>query len=142
MTGLDEAAIESQVAAWERTGLIRRYKAVVDQELVQEMTGEEVITALIDVAVAPARGVGFDDIANRIARFSEVRSVYLVSGVQDLRCVITGRSLRDIADFVAQKLSTIDRVTATATHFVLKTYKEDNEVFTPPEPDRRLQVSA
>lgn len=140
LTGLDAEYIRTQVAAWEEAGVIRRYKAVVDVDRLREVTGDEVITALIDVSVAPARGVGFDDVAARIARFTEVRSVYLVSGVQDLRCVVTGRSMRDIADFVAQKLSTIDRVTATATHFVLKTYKDDDELFIEPEPDHRLRV--
>jgi DNA-binding Lrp family transcriptional regulator len=140
LTGLDAEDVRSQVAAWERAGVIRRYKAVVDTDRLREITGEEVITALIDVSVAPARSVGFDDVAARIARFTEVRSVYLVSGAQDLRCVVSGRSMRDIADFVAQKLSTIDRVTATATHFVLKTYKDDDELFIEPEPDHRLRV--
>jgi DNA-binding Lrp family transcriptional regulator len=140
LTGLDAEEIRAQVAAWEQAGVIRRYKAVVDVDRMREITGDEVITALIDVSVAPARAVGFDDVAGRIARFTEVRSVYLVSGVQDLRCVVTGRSMRDIADFVAQKLSTIDRVTSTATHFVLKTYKDDDELFIEPEPDHRLRV--
>jgi DNA-binding Lrp family transcriptional regulator len=140
LTGLDPEEIRAQVAAWEQAGIIRRYKAVVDVDRLRDITGEDVVIALIDVSVAPARGVGFDDVAARIARFTEVRSVYLVSGVQDLRCVVTGRSMRDIADFVAQKLSTIDRVTATATHFVLKTYKDDDELFIEPEPDHRLRV--
>jgi DNA-binding Lrp family transcriptional regulator len=70
-----------------------------------------------------------------------VRSVYLVSGAQDLRCVVAGRSMHDIADFVAQKLSTIERVTATATHFVMKTYKDDDELYATAEVDRRLPVT-
>jgi DNA-binding Lrp family transcriptional regulator len=139
MTGLEPDAVRRQIEEWERSGVIRRYKAVVDLNRLPE--GNEPVTALIDVSVAPARGVGFDDVAGRIARFREVRSVYLVSGVQDLRCVVTGRSMREIADFVAQKLSTIDRVTATATHFVLKIYKEDDELFVEPESDHRLTVA-
>jgi DNA-binding Lrp family transcriptional regulator len=141
LTGLGAEQVRTQVAAWEQAGVIRRYKAVVDYDRLRETTGTEVITALIDVSVGPARGVGFDDVAARIARFTEVRSVYLVSGVSDLRCVVTGRSMHDIADFVAQKLSTIDRVTATATHFVLKTYKDDDELFLAEEPDHRLRVA-
>jgi DNA-binding Lrp family transcriptional regulator len=141
MTGLDPEEVRRQVAAWEQDGVIRRYKAVVDLSRMDEATGHEVVTALIDVSVAPARGVGFDDVAARIARFSEVRSVYLVSGVQDLRCMVTGNNMRDIADFVAQKLSTIDRVTATATHFVLRIYKDDDELFIESEADHRLQVT-
>ena len=101
----------------------------------------EIVTAFIDVSVAPARSVGFDDVAERISRFPEVRSVYLVSGGHDLRCTVTGRSIRAVSDFVSQKLSTIDRVQATATHFVLKAYKRDGDAFAEPEPDHRLRVT-
>ena len=139
MTGMEPDAVRRQIEEWERSGVIRRYKAVVDVNRLPE--GSEPVTALIDVSVAPARGVGFDDVAGRIARFRDVRSVYLVSGVQDLRCVVTGRSMHDIADFVAQKLSTIERVTATAMHFVMKTYKDDDELYATAEVDRRLPVT-
>jgi DNA-binding Lrp family transcriptional regulator len=141
LTGLDEARVREQIAEWERTGVIRRYKAVIDADRIRELTGNDLVTAWIDVSVLPARGVGFDDVAARISRFPEVRSVYLVSGAQDLRCSVSGRSMHDIADFVAQKLSTIERVTATATHFVLKTYKDDDELYLTPEPDHRLPIA-
>ena len=91
--------------------------------------------------MTPARGVGFDDVAERIARFAEVRSVYLVSGSQDLRCTVTGATIRAVSDFVSQKLSTIDRVRSTATHFVLKTYKRDGDAFVRPAEDHRLPVT-
>jgi DNA-binding Lrp family transcriptional regulator len=141
MTGLDVGQVREQIAAWEQAGVIRRYKAVIDQDRLRAVTDVEVITALIDVSVSPERGVGFDDVAARIAQFPEVRSVYLVSGAQDLRCVITGGSMHEIADFVAQKLATISRVTATATHFVLKMYKDDGELYVKPAEDHRLQVT-
>jgi DNA-binding Lrp family transcriptional regulator len=141
MTGLDVGHVRDQIAAWEEAGVIRRYKAVIDQDRLRAVTDVEVITALIDVSVSPERGVGFDDVAARIAQFPEVRSVYLVSGAQDLRCVITGGSMHEIADFVAQKLATISRVTATATHFVLKMYKDDGELYIKPAEDHRLQVT-
>jgi DNA-binding Lrp family transcriptional regulator len=141
MTGLDVKQVRDQITAWENAGIIRRYKAVVDQNLMRTVGGMEVVTALIDISVSPERQVGFDDIAARIAQFPEVRSVYLVSGAQDLRCVITGNSMHDVADFVAQKLATLDRVTATTTHFVLKTYKDDGELFLPALEDHRLQVA-
>jgi DNA-binding Lrp family transcriptional regulator len=141
MTGLDADSVRDQIAAWEREKIIRRYKAVVDLDRMREITGIEVITALIDVSVSPERGVGFDDVAARISQFPEVRSVYLVSGAQDLRCVVTGRSMHDVADFVAQKLATINRVTATATHFVLKTYKDDGELLIGSTEDHRLRVA-
>jgi DNA-binding Lrp family transcriptional regulator len=141
MTGIDAGHVRDQIATWEEAGVIRRYKAVIDPERLRAVTDVEVITALIDVSVSPERGVGFDDVAARIAQFPEVRSVYLVSGAQDLRCVITGGSMHEIADFVAQKLATISRVTATATHFVLKMYKDDGELYIKPEEDHRLQVT-
>jgi len=141
MTGLDADSVRDQIATWEQEKIIRRYKAVVDLDRMREITGIEVITALIDVSVSPERGVGVDDVAARISQFPEVRSVYLVSGAQDLRCVVTGRSMHDVADFVAQKLATINRVTATATHFVLKTYKDDGEMLIGATEDHRLRVA-
>lgn len=141
MTGLPVAEVSEAIATWEASGAIRRYKAVVDWDAVDEDPTSETVTAFIDVSLAPARGVGFDDVATRIARFDEVRSVYLVSGTHDLRCTVIARTIRAVSDFVAQKLSTIDRVQSTATHFVLKTYKRDGDAFTAPEADHRLPVT-
>ena len=144
MTGLPVEQVAAQVEQWQATGVIRRYTAVVDWDRAAA-TGEdsipEIVTAFIDVSVAPARSVGFDDVAQRISRFPEVRSVYLVSGGHDLRCTVTGRSIRAVSDFVSQKLSTIERVQATATHFVLKAYKRDGVAFAEPEADHRLRVT-
>jgi DNA-binding Lrp family transcriptional regulator len=137
LTGLPEAEVRRQVQDWEESGVIRRYKTVIDWEKV----GEEKVFAFIDVQVTPARGVGFDDVAERIYRFPEVHSVYLVSGSQDLRCVVEGRTIREVADFVAQKLATIDRVNSTSTHFLLKKYKEDGDIFAESEADHRLMVT-
>jgi DNA-binding Lrp family transcriptional regulator len=141
MTGQPVAEVSEAIAGWEASGAIRRYKAVVDWDSVEEELASETVTAFIDVSLAPARGVGFDDVAARIARFDEVRSVYLVSGSHDLRCTVTGRSIRAVSDFVSQKLSTLDRVHSTATHFVLKTYKRDGDAFAEPDPDHRLPVT-
>ena len=141
MTGLPVAEVSEAIATWEASGAIRRYKAVVDWDAVGDDPTSETVTAFIDVSLAPARGVGFDDVAARIARFDEVRSVYLVSGTHDLRCTVIARTIRAVSDFVSQKLSTIDRVQSTATHFVLKTYKRDGDVFAEPEPDHRLPVT-
>ena len=144
MTGLPVDQVTAQVTQWQANGVIRRYTAVVDWDRAAA-TGEdsipEIVTAFIDVSVAPARSVGFDDVAQRISRFPEVRSVYLVSGGHDLRCTVTGRSIRAVSDFVSQKLSTIERVRATATHFVLKAYKRDGVAFAEPEADHRLRVT-
>ncbi len=141
MTGLPVAEVSEAIATWEASGAIRRYKAVIDWDVVDEDPTSETVTAFIDVSLAPARGVGFDDVAARIARFDEVRSVYLVSGTHDLRCTVIARTIRAVSDFVSQKLSTIDRVQSTATHFVLKTYKRDGDAFTAPEADHRLPVT-
>jgi DNA-binding Lrp family transcriptional regulator len=137
LTGIPEDQVQRQIEEWERNGVIRRYKTVVDWE----KFGEEKVFAFIDVSVTPARGVGFDDVAERIYRYPEVHSVYLVSGSQDLRCVVEGRNMREVADFVAQKLSTIDRVNSTSTHFLLRKYKDDGDVFEEREEDRRLVVT-
>ena len=144
MTGLPVEQVTAQVAQWQATGVIRRYTAVVDWDRAAAAGPDdipEIVTAFIDVSVAPARSVGFDDVAQRISRFPEVRSVYLVSGGHDLRCTVTGRSIRAVSDFVSQKLSTIERVRATATHFVLKAYKRDGVAFAEPEADHRLRVT-
>ena len=140
MTGLPVAEVSEAIATWEASGAIRRYKAVIDWDVVDEDPTSETVTAFIDVSLAPTRGVGFDDVAARIARFDEVRSVYLVSGTHDLRCTVIARTIRAVSDFVSQKLSTIDRVQSTATHFVLKTYKRDGDAFTAPEADHRLPI--
>ena len=147
MTGRSVAEVTAQIAAWQESGVIRRYTAVVDWDRAAApggdgcAAGHDSVTAFIDVSVAPARSVGFDDVAVRISRFPEVRSVYLVSGGHDLRCTVTGRSIRAVSDFVSQKLSTIDRIQATATHFVLKAYKRDGVAFVDAEPDHRLPVT-
>lgn len=137
LSGLQEENIAQAISDWEREGVIRRYKTVIDWEKL----GVERVFAFIDVRVSPARGVGFDDVAERIYRYPEVHSVYLVSGAQDLRCVVEGRSIKEIADFVAQKLSTIDRVNSCATHFLLKKYKDDGDIFAETEEDHRLMVA-
>ncbi len=136
-TGIPEEKVTQLLAEGEASGVIRRYKAVIDWE----RFGDERVFAFIDVKVTPARGVGFDDVAERIYRYPEVHSVYLVSGTQDLRCVVEGRTIREIADFVAQKLSTIDRVNSTSTHFLLKKYKDDGDIFAESETDHRLMVT-
>jgi len=137
LTGLQEEDITRKIAEWETAGIIRRYKTVIDWE----KFGVEKVFAFIDVRVNPARGTGFDDVAERIYRYPEVHSVYLVSGAQDLRCVVEGRNIKEIADFVAQKLSTIDRVNACSTHFLLKKYKDDGDIFAETEADHRLMVA-
>ncbi|MDP9364651.1 MAG: Lrp/AsnC family transcriptional regulator [Chloroflexota bacterium] len=124
MVGADEADVAAEIARLERNGTIRGYRTAIAWDRV---LGERVV-AFIDVGVSPQRDVGFDQVAARIYRHSEVRSVHLVSGGHDLRVVVEGATIREVAAFVAEKLSSIDHVTATNTHFLLKAYKEEGEV--------------
>lgn len=137
MTGLSVTEVNQRIEKYETEGIIKRYKAIVDWE----KAGSENVTAFIDVKVAPAREVGFDKVANRIARFPEVISVWLVSGNNDLRVMVQEENLRELGRFVAEKLATIDGVRGTETHFVMRRYKEDNDLFIEAEEDSRLVVS-
>ena len=101
-------------------GIIRGYKGVIDWESVDTDT----VSAIIELKVVPAAGLGFEEVAERVMKYPEVESVYLMSGVYDLNVVVKGKTLQDIARFVARELATIDSVTSTATHFVLRRYKE------------------
>jgi DNA-binding Lrp family transcriptional regulator len=136
MTGLDEPAVRKTIADLEASGTIRSYKTRVDWE----KAGEPRVFAFIDVAAQPERGTGYDRIAERIYRYPEVHSVYLVSGSQDLRVVVEGATMQEVANFVAEKLAPIEGVRGTATHFLLKKYKDDGVLFVDSEPDRRLAV--
>lgn len=107
----------------------------------KKVDGHEGVTAMIDVKVAPKRGVGFDEIAERIYRFNEVKSVYLMSGAYDLSVVIEGKTMNDIARFVSEKLSTLESVLSTTTHFILKKYKHDGIIFDHEDKDKRIVVS-
>ena len=137
MTGRTAQEVRDAIAEYERNGVIKRYKTIVDWE----KTGVEKVAAFIDVKVVPARDVGFDRIAERIYRFPEVQSVWLVSGGNDLRVAVEGSNIREVGRFVAEKLATIDGVTATETHFLLRRYKEDQIIFADSEEDNRLVVT-
>ncbi|HLH73092.1 MAG TPA: Lrp/AsnC family transcriptional regulator [Chloroflexota bacterium] len=126
--------IAQRVAELERSRIVVRRKALVNWERV----GEETVTALIEVKVSPQREVGFGAIAARIARFSEARSVHLMSGTYDLAVEVTGRTMKEVANFVSEKLAPLDGVQGTTTHFLLKRYKEDGELLDEPEPPPRL----
>jgi DNA-binding Lrp family transcriptional regulator len=118
--------------------IILRYSSVVDWSKVD---GHEGVTAMIDVKVTPKRGVGFNEVAQRIYRFNEVQSVYLMSGAYDLSVIIKGRSMNEIALFVSEKLSTLESVISTTTHFILKKYKHDGTIFDQNDEDKRIVVS-
>ena len=129
--------VRTRIDAWEKDGTILGYQAVVDED----KAGEAGVTAFIEVTVTPERGGGFDRLAMRIARFDQVVSCYLASGGDDLMVVVSGKDLREVASFVSQKLSTLDGVLSTATHFRLKAYKEKGFIFEIEELEGRLPVS-
>lgn len=136
-TGLSEEAVKSEIFEMEENGIIRGYKAVIDWESIDSYS----VSAIIELKVTPKAGYGFEEIAERIAKYPEVESCYLMSGVYDLNVVVRGKSFQDVAQFVAKELSTIESVTSTATHFVLRRYKDFNVELSITEPDERGTVS-
>jgi DNA-binding Lrp family transcriptional regulator len=137
MTGTKEAAVASKIKEMEKKGIIRKYKTVIDWE----KAGEEYVYAIIELKVALRSRTGYDSIAERIAKFPEVRSVRLISGDHDLSLTVRGKSMKDVAFFVAEKIATLEQVQGTVTHFVLRTYKEDGDVLFEKERSERLAVS-
>ena len=123
--GLSVAEAKAAIKQAEDEKMILGYKAIIDWE----RTAQEAVTALIEVNVTPQRGDGFDRIAQRIYQYEEVESCYLMSGAFDMTVIISGRSLKEVAQFVGRKLAPIEGVTGTATHFILKKYKEKHLVF-------------
>ena len=133
MLDCTEEEIKKKLTALEREGIVRGYKTVIDWE----KAGEEHLTALIELRVTPQPDRGFEEIAEQVSRFDEVESVYLMSGGYDLAVTVRGRSFRDIAFFVAKRLSTLDSVISTATHFVLRRYKDQGVAFNREKKDLR-----
>ena len=125
LTGSTETQVAEEIKEYEKNRIILGYKAIVDWD----RTHREAVTALIEVKVTPQRGEGFDRIARRIYQYDEVESVYLMSGSFDLTVIISGRTLKEVALFVGEKLAPLDDVTGTATHFILKKYKEKHLIF-------------
>lgn len=133
LLGQEEAAVLSELENLEREGIICGYHTLIDWE----KTSIEKVTALIEVRVTPQRGQGFDKIAERIYNYPEVRAVYLISGGYDLLVIIEEKSLREISNFVSDKLSTLDSVLSTATHFILKKYKDHGTILAKKREDER-----
>lgn len=129
--------IAARIAGWEADGTILGYHAVIDPDA----AGDTSVSAFIEVKVTPERGGGFDRLAMRVARFDQVVSCYLASGGYDLMVVVEGGDLREVARFVSEKLSSLDGVISTATHFRLKTYKENGFVFERESTVERLAVT-
>jgi DNA-binding Lrp family transcriptional regulator len=132
------AEVQARIAHFEEDGIIMGYQAILDGD----KTGEDLVTAVIEVKITPERGGGFDRLAARIAQFDEVKSCYLMSGgAYDLVVIAEGRSLQAIATFIAEKLSTIHGVISTATHFRLKVYKENGVMLHREKAEPRLAVT-
>jgi DNA-binding Lrp family transcriptional regulator len=136
-TGLSKRRVAHMIRGLESAGIIRKYKAVINWD----RTGAERVYAFIEVRVTPERGRGFNAVAERILRFPEVHSLYLMSGAYDLHVVAEGDNMREVALFVAEKLATIEGVQSTATHFVLRRYKVDGDILEQPEQAERLPIS-
>lgn len=133
MTGQSEEEVAAQIAQWERDGVIRGYHSVIDWD----RTDRDYVIARIELRVSPRKDLGFEGIAETIMRFDEVESVYLMSGGYDLAVTVSGRSFKDVAMFVSKRLSTLDSVLSTATHFVLRKYKVDGAILLGEEKDER-----
>lgn len=133
MTGTPQGEVSELIKKAEKDRIILKYKTIINWE----KAGEEQVSALIEVKIAPQRDVGFDAVAERIYRFPQTRSVYLLSGTYDLLVLVTGKTMHEVADFVSQKLAPIEEVQGTVTHFLLKRYKEDGEILAGKEESKR-----
>ena len=136
MLDKSEEEVASAIAALEARGVIVKYTAIVNDERLSD----DIVQALIEVRVSPQKTSGFDAIAEEIYRFDEVKSCYLMSGGYDLAVFIEGKNLREVARFVSERLSTLDEVQSTATHFILKKYKIEGTI-TDTEDDNRIRIS-
>ncbi len=137
MLGITVDEVKKQIAEYEKEGVIRAYQAIVNEEKLDA----SLVTTVIEVKVTPESEGGFDRIADRISRFPEVESVYLMSGTFDLLLFIKGRTMHEAAGFVSEKLATMQGVTSTATHFMMKTYKQNGIIMHTGEDNERLKVS-
>ncbi len=137
MLGVEETAVANEIARMEEENIICGYHTMINWE----NTSQEKIIALIEVRVAPQRGMGFDKLAERIYQYEEVDTVYLMSGGYDFTVILEGKTLREVSQFVSDKLSTLDSVLSTSTHFVLKTYKEHGTILAKKPKDERMLVT-
>ena len=132
-----EADVTTRIKAYEADHIILGYRTVLNEEKVDR----DMVRAVIEVKITPERGGGFDRLAERIAKYSEVHSCYLMSGGYDLLVFVEGKNLRDVATFVSEKLATIQGVISTATHFMLRVYKEQGVLMKPEPAEERLAVT-
>ena len=137
MLGIDKSEVDEKIEELEKQHIIVGYKTIVNWE----KTDREVVDALIELKITPQRGEGFDKVARRIYKYPQVKSLFLMSGAYDLAVMIEGKTMREVALFVAQKLAPMESIMSTATHFVLKKYKEEGIVFEDDEKDTRQVIT-
>lgn len=137
LLGEKEIDVVNELAAMERDGIVCGYHTLINWE----KTDIEKVSALIEVRVTPQRGQGFDNVAERIQEYPEVQSVYLMSGGYDLMVILEGKTLREVSSFVSDKLSTQEQVLSTATHFILKKYKDHGTVLSRKKEDEREMIT-
>lgn len=135
--GISAQEVTARIKAYEQERVILGYRTILNEEKL----GRDIVRAVIEVRITPERGGGFDRLADRIAKYSEVESCYLMSGGYDLLVVVVGNNLREVASFVSEKLATIQGVLSTATHFLLKPYKEQGVIMSGTTADPRLPVA-
>lgn len=140
MTKKTVEEVAAVIARLEKDGVILKYTAIVNQEKIP--SENDTVRAVIEIQVTPEREHGFDSLAERIYRFPQVKALYLMSGGYDLQVIIEGKTLKEVAFFVSQKLATLNGVKSTKTHFVLKTYKENDIVYVDSKKDNRESVTA
>lgn len=139
MLKLKPQVVRSEIKKMEKDKTILKYKAIINKELIRaEDSG---VRALIEVKITPQKNLGFEHIAERIYQFPEVTSCYLMSGTYDLLVVVEGKNLHTVSNFVAEKLSPMENVRGTVTHFILKKYKEDGDVLKVPKSDKRQAIT-
>ena len=134
---MEEKEVADKIEKMEKENVIVGYKTIVNWD----KTDKDVVVALIELRITPQRGEGFDKVAERIYKYPQVKSLYLMSGAYDLAVTIEGKSMKEVALFVAQKLAPMDSIISTATHFVLKKYKEEGIVFEDDEKDTRQVIT-
>jgi DNA-binding Lrp family transcriptional regulator len=134
---LPESEVEDRIRAMEESRIIRRFTTVVDWE----RAGNSRVSAIIDLKIAPERDFGYDKIAERLARFRQVKALYLVSGVYDLQLLVTGKDMNEVSRFVSEQIAPMDHIRETATHIIMKIYKENGNPFFEREGGERLPIS-
>lgn len=137
LLGTQEIEIVNELQALEEEGIVCGYHTMINWE----KTSLNKVTALIEVRVTPQRGQGFDNVAERIYKYPEVNSVYLISGGYDLMVILEGKTLREVSSFVSDKLATLEPVLSTATHFILKKYKDHGTIFMQKPEDEREMIT-